>query len=62
MELLEVTPPAQPPRLLRYPKALAARMVDLAPVPGYAGAATVLSHRPVTFRLRDGSSLLHAFE
>jgi 4'-phosphopantetheinyl transferase len=60
MHTLEVTPPAQPPRLLRYPRTLEARMTDLAPAPGYAGAATVLTHGQIAFRPRDGSALLQA--
>ncbi len=62
MRTVIVTPPAQPPRLLRYPSvpALPARMIDMSPARDYAGAATVLSDEPVAFRPQDGSELLRA--
>jgi 4'-phosphopantetheinyl transferase len=60
MRTLTVTPPSQPPRLLRYPRVppLLAQMVDLMFADGYAGAATVLSCDPVVVRTHDAIALL----
>jgi 4'-phosphopantetheinyl transferase len=47
-----VSAPHEPAQLLRYQgEALDARMTDLALAPGHAGAATVLTARPVRFRV-----------
>lgn len=63
MHTLIVTPPARPPRLLRYPSvpALKAQMMDLSPARDYAGAATVLTEGPVAFHPQEGSELLGAW-
>ncbi len=62
MHTLLVTPPTQPPRLLRYRSSLplSARMIDVSPARDYAGAVTVLSEEPVVFRSHDGAELLRA--
>jgi 4'-phosphopantetheinyl transferase len=57
-----VTPAEEQPRLLRLGDATPpARMVDAAPIAGYAGAATVLTSKPVAFRLANADDLLVGF-